>query len=154
MLWSIKQHASCSCSNMLGLEVKDTAVHGHDSDPKSDWVLPNFERGECGSRKKGSTIWTLFWGRLYSFLNEGVQKTAPIFWHLSLGILFWVSPGSRQCRQRFTPHLSLVITRSSKDSSFGSLDGDEGIPLDCMNSVVFYLRMEILHPIAGCSCNM
>ena len=92
--------------------------------------------GECGSRKKGSTIWTLFWGRLYSFLIEGVQKTAPIFSHLSAKIWFWVRPSGRQCRQRFTPHSCLVITRFSKSPYFVSHHGNESIPLDCMNCIM------------------
>jgi len=132
----MQPHASCCCSNVLGLEVIDMAVRGHGPHQTSDWVLPNFERVTAGREKKGSTIWTLFWGRLYSFLIEGVQKTAPIFSHLSAKIWFWVSPSGRQSRQRFTPHSCLVISRFSKSPYFVSHHGDEGILLDCMNCIM------------------
>lgn len=58
-------------------EVKDKV--GSQAVRKPHWIQQIFRHVIRTCKKKGSTIWTLFWGRLYSFLIHGGQKTAPIF---------------------------------------------------------------------------
>ena len=58
-------------------EVKDKA--GSQAIRKPDWIQHFFRHVIRAWKKKGSTIWTLFWGRLYKFLIRWGQTTAPIF---------------------------------------------------------------------------
>ena len=75
----MKCHASCCCSNVLGLEVIDMAVCGHGPHQTSDWALPNFERVNAGREKRVPLYGPYFGAVCTVFSLRGFKKRHPFF---------------------------------------------------------------------------